>query len=74
MTNKDISRKIIEDDLMKNVFSFFIVYKDVSLWDPIKSRGEIYMHKNTKINEKFDEFILCLRSLIEFEKYYISFG
>ena len=74
LTKKDISIKIIEEDLMKNVVSFYAVYKDISLWDPIKSRGEIFMHKNTTINEKFKEFILCLKSLIEFERYYISFG
>jgi hypothetical protein len=51
-----------KDEFQKNVPSFYVVYKDVGLWDPIKFGA---------INEKFEEFISCLKSLIDFEKFYI---
>ena len=60
MSKKDLSIKIIEDDLMKNTRSFFLVFNEIGLWDPIKLKGEFYIHKNTPINEKFKEFMVCL--------------
>jgi hypothetical protein len=45
---------------MKDLKSFYLVFGEIGLWDPIKQKGEFYIHKNTKINEKFKEFIICL--------------
>ena len=64
---------IIINELNKTE-KFYSVFHLIGLWDPIQKKGELYINKNHKINEKFKDFIKCLRRLIEFEEFYISFG
>ena len=54
-------KQIIEMDLLKTP-SLYFVGNLVGLWDPIppEKRNEFTMHKNTKINEWYKEFLNCL--------------
>lgn len=65
---------IIEEHIMKNLKNFYNIFNDIGLYAPVKASGEIFMHRNSTINDLFKELINCLKSLIAFEKYYIDFG
>ena len=70
-----IVRYTIEKDLMKTP-SLYLVGNLIGLWDPIppEKRNEFTMHKNTKINEWYKDFLNCLQSLLDFERFYITLG
>ena len=64
--------KIIETHITQGLTSFYSVFGEVGLYSPVKAG--IHKDMNQKIDDQFKKFINCLKSLIEFEKFYISFG
>lgn len=68
-------RHAIEKDLLKTP-SLYYMGNLIGLWDPIppEKRNEFTLHKNTKINEWFKELLNCMQSLLDFERFYITFG
>lgn len=64
--------KIIETHITQGLKSFYTVFGEVGLYSPVTAG--IHKQLNQKIDDQFKKFINCLKSLIEFEKFYISFG